>query len=105
MELNPRAATGTDGSEQQARANMRVFVADLRARGVTVEACARCPEMDYGDGHWAFAVRVRGAVVLEIQMPGAPLERVRDGWRRLYLNGSARFWPLAVRTAQQAAYG
>lgn len=100
---NPGTGAVRGASEQHAIDNMRQFITDARVDGLYLR---RAAEKDYGEGRFAFLVLRDGYdQIIEIQMPGIPLEKVRftgaedqNIWHypRLYKDGSSWVWQYAV---------
>ena len=99
--INPGSGPVAGAAESVAAENMKHFVADCGERALRF---VRIPEMDDGDGRWAFLLW-EDQRCHEIQMPGLPLDRVRytgedsqDIWDypRLYVDGSSWVWKYAV---------
>jgi hypothetical protein len=108
--INPGTGPVDGATEAQATANMTAFVEDL---GLNVEAVERTPAQDYGEGRYAFTVRMEGRSC-EVQMPGIPLARVRymrhagqqiGNYPRLYVDGSSWVWFYALGMAKDALTG
>ena len=68
----------------------------------------RDPSADYGDGRFAYQL-IYNQRVVEVQMPGLPLEKVRFldkkgenvfEFPRLYVNGSSWLWKYAVSSVK-----
>lgn len=96
--LNPGTGPVQEASEAQAAENIAAFVDELRdAHGVNVVSSVRAATSDYGEGRWAFELLTDDERRIEIQMPGAPLERVRESWTRLYVDGQSWEWEFALR--------
>lgn len=101
--LNPGTGAVRDASEQHAIDNMRQFIQDARCDGLYFR---RAADKDYGEGRYAFLVlRNDYDRVIEIQMPGIPVDKVRftgapdqNIWNypRLYKDGSSWVWQYAV---------
>ncbi len=101
--FNPGTFGMNDASESQAIANMTAFIDDCDFPGRL--SASRVPGHDYGEGRYAFAVqRIGFKQVIEVQMPGRDLERVRyinedqNIWDfpRLYVDDSSWAWLFAV---------
>jgi hypothetical protein len=96
--LNPGSGPVADATEEQATHNMQAFADDLRAEhDVHVDSFVRAATSDYGDGRWAFEILTKDERRLTIQMPGAPLETVREGGLRLYVDDDSWVWEYALR--------
>ena len=95
--INPGTEPVDDATEAHAIENIRHFVTDLG--GDTPQRdikWIRIPEQDGGDdGRYAFLIWM-GNQCHEIDMPGCPLEVVRQSrpWYspRLYIDGSSWLW-------------
>lgn len=97
MVLNPGSAPPPDATEEQASANMVAFVDDLRTQyGVNAVSFVRAATSDYGDGRWAYEILTDDERRLTVQMPGAPLEDVREGRHRLYIDDDSWYWDFAL---------
>lgn len=104
VHINPGSGPVIQATEQNAIDNMTAFVADLKERGIEVHDWDREPAADYGNGRYAFAVLADELV--EVQMPGLPLDQVRwlgpdqDIWQfpRLYVDDSSWIWYFALNT-------
>lgn len=102
-------------TEQNATANMAVFVENLRAAGITVAAVTRTSDDDHA-GRYAYQIddsELAGARTIKIEMPGLPLDEVRymdepgqDIWDfpRLYVDGTSWVWMFALRACQPVAH-
>lgn len=109
MLLNPGSGPVDGASEAEAIANIQDFVAELDLEGVSHQ---RAPKLDYeakhpGNGRFAFRLRYKNRSVV-IQMPGAPLHRVRYvsedqnifDYPRLYVGGAGWQWHYALSIAR-----
>jgi hypothetical protein len=94
--INPGSGPVSGASEQQAKDNMTAFAADLEKSGVGVISFVRAATSDYGDGRYAFEIATADGLRFEIQMPGGPLDRVKE-WSRLYIDGQSWEWDFALR--------
>lgn len=103
MLINPGTGPVAGATREQAERNMVAFVADL-GLSVTYWRSRR----GHGDGRWLFVV-VLGKRRVDVEMPGAPLEVVRDGpvrfQPRLYVDGSSWLWPYALNIARATLTG
>ncbi|MFF9084391.1 hypothetical protein ACF1BR_32365 [Streptomyces rubiginosohelvolus] len=101
VSVNPGSGPAEEATEQQAAENIQAFIADLtKEQGLAVASIDRTPLADYGKGRFAFDLGITDGRHIEIQMPGAPVERIRDGWTRLYVDGSSWDWEFALRQCQ-----
>jgi hypothetical protein len=101
--FNPGSGAIKDPDEAQAFINMKQFLLDSPVRNLYFR---RVADKDYGDGRYAFLVlRDDKMKVIEVQMPGLPLDKVRymglpnqDIWEfpRLYIDGSSWIWEFAI---------
>lgn len=98
--INPGSGPVTEATEEQAATNMTAFIEELRQRGCGVASHERAASADYGEGRYAFTVRTEDGREVEVQMPGAPLDQVRQGYTRLYVDGSSWFWDFALQTVE-----
>lgn len=97
--INPGSEPLPDATEEQAVLNMAAF-ADELSQHVGVASYVRAATSDYGDGRYAFEILTDDERRIEVQMPGAPLDRVRDGWTRLYVDGSSWVWDFALKMCE-----
>ncbi|OQR64745.1 hypothetical protein B6E66_07245 [Streptomyces maremycinicus] len=103
MHMNPGTEPLPMGTEETAEANMAVFVKDLDCEAAEVTSYERTPAADYGDGRYAFTLRVADdRAAFEIQMPGISLDRLRGegdnpfACHRLYVDGNSWLWGEAL---------
>lgn len=102
--INPGTGTVIDATENNATDNMRMFIDDSPIS--TELYFRRVPHLDYGYGRYAFLVLRNGHDrVIEIQMPGRELTRVRYMGRpnqdafdfpKLYHDGHSDYWNVAI---------
>lgn len=97
--INPGSGPVEGATEDQARSNLRVFLSDAGVDGATYSLGKNC-----GDGRFAYRIS-NGKRVVEIEMPGIELEKVRwmgeesgNIWDfpRLYIDGSSWIWLFAL---------
>ncbi|MEU5133400.1 hypothetical protein [Streptomyces californicus] len=101
ISINPGSGPVEEATEQQAAENIQAFIADLaKEHGLAVASIDRTPLADYGEGRFAFALGITDGRRIEIQMPGVPVDRIRAGWARLYVDGSSWYWDFALRQCQ-----
>lgn len=95
-----------NGTAQQARENMEVFVGDIRLGGITF-TLDDDPNEDGDDGRFFFLLK-RGWSVVSVEMPGCELSMVRDGdspWLpRVGVDGLFWPWDFAVNMAAGALF-
>lgn len=108
ISINPGSGPVQGATQEQAEANMRQFAADLHERGHARVTYDRKPEADYdlgfNDGRFCWIVAADGGELVEVQMPGLPLDRVRwlgseqDIWQfpRLYVDDGSWIWFFAL---------
>jgi hypothetical protein len=109
--INTGSGPVNGATVENADRNIAVFVRDLAddASGsgcrVVIKHTARQSEDDDGSGRWPYKLYVDDERVLEVDMPGLPLERVRylkepgqNIWDfpRLYVDGSSWIWLFAL---------
>lgn len=104
--INPGSGPVEGATEENATLNIEQFVADLKGGGIrTIVTWTREPRDDDGDGRYNFNLIADNRDVIEIEMPGLPIERVRwvdpetqDIWDfpRLYVDGSSWVWKYAL---------
>lgn len=95
--INPGSGPVAEATEQQAVDNMQAFHADLaKQHSLAVASITRTPDTDYGDGRYAFELVMTDDRHIEIQMPGGPLDQMREGWVRLYVDGNSWYWDFAL---------
>lgn len=94
--INPGSGPVPEASEQQAADNMAAFAKELEQAGVGVTSFVRAATSDYGDGRYAFEILTDDERRIEIQMPGAPLDHVKE-WTRLYVDSQSWDWDFALR--------
>lgn len=100
LHVNPGSGPVDEASEVYANKNITQLIEDIGLEGL--KSRRDSPE-DYGEGRYAYQL-IHNQRYVEVQMPGLPLERVRDieqdrtegGFARLYVNGSSWFWKYAV---------
>jgi len=99
--INPGTEPVAGSTEENAAENMRHFVTDCKVDGLKF---VRVPELDYGEGRYAFLVW-KGTRCHEVQMPGLVLNAVRfiadagmNAWDfpRLHVDGSSWLWCFAI---------
>lgn len=96
--INPGSGPVEGATEQQAAENIQAFIADLaKEHGLAVASIDRTPLADYGEGRFAFDLGMANGRHVEVQMPGLPVDRIRAGWTRLYVDGSSWYWDFALR--------
>lgn len=110
--LNPGAGPVDEASELAARDAIEALIDDIALE--PRPTWARRSKDDYGEGRFAFAIFWEGreGAVVEIQMPGVPIDRVRylagmNPWQfpRLYVDGSSWLWKFAIEAARGALTG
>jgi hypothetical protein len=107
--INPGSGPVAQASEEEAKKNIEAFAKDLLEKHqVTTIQMVRSPKGDYGEGRFAWKLEIeKGGKkrVIEVQMPGLPLEKVRymqeadqNIWHfpRLYVDGSSWVWFYAI---------
>ena len=116
--INPGTADIPETTEQNARKNIKVFVADLAEKGVKVKSTHRRPNMDgFYEGRYAYLLFLKKPQPqvdsfepglrkkILIHMPGVPLEKVRFmgtpeqdvlEFPRLYVDGWSWLWLFAL---------
>ncbi|QFQ95567.1 hypothetical protein F9278_04480 [Streptomyces phaeolivaceus] len=99
--ITPGSGPVAEATEEQAVTNVTAFAEELPQFGVTVTSHDRKPSADYGEGRYVFTLHTEDGREIEIQMPGAPLDRVRKEWTRLYLDGSSGFWDFTLDSCKQ----
>lgn len=106
--INPGTGPIEGTTEENARTNMEAFAADLVLVNITTTAITRNPGAD-ADGRYGYQLGFSDGRVLDVQMPGLPLDRVRyvdapgqDIWDfpRLYVNGNSWIWMFALRQCE-----
>lgn len=110
--INPGTGPVEGSTEDQATKNIEAFAKDLLdTQGVEVKEAVRTSKLDYGEGRFAFEVKISrkdACRTLEIQMPGCPLGKVRyiEGATpdlldsmRLYVDGSSWEWGFALNVS------
>lgn len=107
--INPGSGPVAGATEEQSAVNITVFGDDLRRAGLDVRACNRKPDRDGRDGRFAFELAMADGRLIEIQMPGLSIEKVRfmgeDGqsildFPRLYVDGSSYVWEFALSACE-----
>ncbi|MGW5352244.1 hypothetical protein ACWERV_17245 [Streptomyces sp. NPDC004031] len=102
--INPGSGPVPEASEVNAHAAIRQFVNDLAGMGIKA-IDIRQPNLD-GDGRYGFALHLPDSRVIEVEMPGLPIDRVRyvgdpeqNIWDfpRLYVDGSSWVWKYALK--------
>ena len=102
--INPGSGPVRGATIENARANMRTLLDDVRER-FNCGAEMVFGLADEGDGRWSCTIRVDGRTKHEVEMPGLPLEQVRwvddpdqNIWDfpRLYIDGSSWVWKYAI---------
>jgi hypothetical protein len=95
-------------AEMLAEKNMRVFLLEIRAAGVDATDYFRESESQYKSGdpnYFCYGVKVAAGYVIQVQMPGVPLDLVRftgesgqnmTDFRQLCIDGSWWYWKYAV---------
>lgn len=112
--INPGTGPVPNSSEENARANLLVFCEDVANQHNTTAEWNPDDQIltDDGEGRWSTVILVNGQVV-EIDMPGLPLDQVRftgaddqDIWDfpRLYVEGSSWVWKYAVSVCDPANF-
>ena len=98
--FTPGSGPVADATSEQGEKNMETFVSELDCGASWRRARRRS-----NDGRWRFFVVLEGRRV-DVEMPGAPLDVVRDGpvlrQPRLYVDGSSWYWPYALKIARHA---
>ena len=114
--INPGSGPVGDATADQAAVNIQQFVADLAARNLQVVETRRNLNDDYdrqaGDGRFAFDLTFDDGRIVQIQMPGLPVERVRwlgsdqDIWQfpRLYVDDASWVWFFALNVCHPSGY-
>jgi len=106
--INPGTGPVANATEEHALKNIKQFIEDTKVEGIK---CVRVPEED-ADGRFAFLLW-RGTRCHLVDMPGAPLEKVRytdqrnqNIWDfpRLYVDGSSWVWIFAVNMCSAEAF-
>lgn len=101
--INPGSGPVPEATEGEALAAMRQFVNDLFAMNIKA-IDLRQPGLD-GNGRYGFALHLPGGRVVEIEMPGLPIDQVRwmdepgqNIWDfpRLYVDGDSWVWKYAL---------
>jgi hypothetical protein len=102
--VNPGTGAIEHSSSITAIGNMKHFLADHDVEDLKF---IRVPELDYGQGRYAFLLyKQNGTRYHEIQMPGIPLSTVRFvsnetqniyDFPRLYVDGSSWLWKYAIK--------
>ncbi|MEU1813148.1 hypothetical protein [Micromonospora aurantiaca (nom. illeg.)] len=103
--LNPGTLPVENPSQDDADANMRVFVAEVGERGGQLAGePARTPSADR-DGRYGYQLRGENGEIT-VLMPGADLARVRDDLTAsapcLYVGANAWWWGDAVGQAARS---
>ena len=100
--FNPGSGAVDGATLENATENMKQFIDDSEVKGATFHKAIYEP--DYGDGRCSFDVVWKGRVI-NIQMPGLPLDQVRfmdsdtqNIWDfpRLYVDHSSWVWKYAI---------
>lgn len=106
--INPGSGPIEGTTEENARANMDAFAADLVLIDITTTAITRNPGAD-ADGRYGYQLGLDDGRVIDVEMPGLPLDQVRyidepgqDIWDfpRLYVAGSSWIWMFALRACE-----
>jgi len=102
IQVNPGTQPVLDATEDQAKVNMVQFLTDSHVTRKSHLGLFRRPDQDYGNGRFAFEVcHPEYSVGVIVQMPGAPLDKVRymmirgqNIWNfpRLYVNDLSLVW-------------
>jgi hypothetical protein len=107
--INPGSGPVANANEEHAARNIAVFVDDLRAAGLDVASIAQQAGNDYGEGRYAFLLTMADGRLIEVQMPGLPVDQVRylggDGqniwdFPRLYVDDSSWVWKFALSVCE-----
>lgn len=107
--INPGTGPVDGATEEQARANMDAFCADLREAGIIATTITLLQDDHDGDGRFAYRLGTGDARQLDVLMPGIALDEVRymgadgqDIWDfpRLYVDGSSWVWLFALRACE-----
>lgn len=100
--INPGTGSIPGATEENAIANMSQFMQDCDVKDMRY---TRSAERDDSEGRFGFDLYREGdPLVVKVQMPGLPLERVRymgetgNPWNfpRLYVDGSSWLWEFAI---------
>jgi hypothetical protein len=92
-------------TEQEALRNIGVFIGDLRAQGLVTDLLTYRPDSSRDDGRYTCDLLFEDGRVVEIRMPGLPLDRVRwmadpsqhiKEFPRLYVDGGSWVWWFAL---------
>lgn len=111
--INPGTGPVEGATEENARANIDRFAADLVIAGITTTSIERDPDVD-SDGRYGYQLTTGDGRALSIDMPGLPLDQVRyvdepgqDIWDfpRLYVDGSSWVWMFAIRACKPRPTG
>lgn len=106
--INPGSGPVFKARVTNAEANIKVFADDLRERGIKVLTTRRKLKLDYGEGRYAFELKLEHEnhkKTIEVQIPGLPIKDVRylgtedqNIWHypRLYVDGSSWVWMYAI---------
>ncbi|MEQ4610282.1 hypothetical protein ABMX48_29290 [Streptomyces cavourensis] len=106
ISINPGSGPVEDATEQQSAENIQTFVMDLaKEHGLAVASIDRTPLADYGEGRFAFDLGFTDGRHAEVQMPGIPVDRIRAGGTRLYVDGSSWHWDFALRQCRPPDLG
>lgn len=102
MIINPGTGPVPGATEADATVAIRAFVEDLARRGWMVDDVR--PAGEPVEGRYPFRIRFADRRVVNVDMPGLPVEQVRylgedqDPWQypRLYVDGDSWLWSFAV---------
>jgi hypothetical protein len=109
--INPGTGPVEGATEENARANMDAFCADLRENDIIATTISRFPDLDSA-GRFGYRLGTGDARVLEVEMPGLPLDQVRYvdsdtqsiwDFPRLYVDGDSWVWMFALSACEAPA--